>query len=98
MYAARKRQGVSQPELLELAEIGRKLKLALDLARRTQPDTVGCRAARSHAEEAASRLMKLITLDMRLAPTVEAAVVRMRRREPLPNTREERRAAARIRS
>jgi hypothetical protein len=97
MYGARKRQGVSEPELRELEEIGRKFKLALKLAQSTSPDTIGYRAARAHAEEAVSRLMALITVEMRLAPAVEAAVVRMRRRELPTGPGEERRRATKMR-
>jgi len=82
MYAAKKREGLFDvPQ--ELAEVGEKLKLALKLGR-GDPETLGHKAAWSHAEEATSRLMRLITLDTRLAPTVEAAVIRIRlaKREP----------------
>jgi hypothetical protein len=79
MYAARKREG-KLDQLKELAEVGAKLKMALDLAGRTQPDTVGHRAAWGHADEACSRLMRLITIETPLAPVAEAAAVRVRAR------------------
>jgi hypothetical protein len=97
MYAARRRDGGSRLELTELEEIGRKLKTALDLASKSPEDSIGYRAARSHAEDAASRLMALISLDMRLAPTVEAAVIRMRRREPFVGASERRKTATKMR-
>lgn len=99
MYAARKREGVPLPVLAELADIGKKLKLALDLARRTEPDTVGHRAAWTHAETATSALMAMISVSTPAAPIVEAAAVRIRRIGPRgPTEREEKRAAAKTRS
>jgi hypothetical protein len=99
MYAARKREGVMGPALEELAEVGKKLKVALDLARRTDPDTVGHRAAWTHAENATSALMKMITVSTPAAPIVEAAAVRIRRlgRQP-PSERDEKRLAAKSRN
>ena len=83
--------------LLELTAVGEKLKLALKLGR-SSPDSLGHKAAWTHAEEATARLMKLISLAIPLAPTVEAAVIRIRRVELEPNERDARRAAAKIRS
>ncbi len=75
MYAARKHAG-QLGALPELEEIGRKLALALKLGR-GNPDTLGHRAAWTHADDAASRLMRLLTLEARVAPTVEAAARRI---------------------
>ena len=90
MYAARKREGMLDP-LPELEEIGKKLALALKLGR-GETETIGHKAAWSHAEDATSRLMKLITIETRLAPTVEAAVIRIReaRTEPTVSKSEQR--------
>lgn len=98
LYAARKREGAPRPVLDELAAIGEKLKQALELARRTQPDTIGHRAAWAHAEEATARLMKLVTLALPLAPMVEAAVVRVRRMSTGPSPRDERKLMHKRRS
>jgi hypothetical protein len=49
---------------------------------RLNPDTIGHRAAIQHAEDACARLTRMITFETPLAPAVEAAVVRVRRREP----------------
>ena len=85
--------------LAELAAIGKKLKLALELARKTGPDTVGHRAAWSHAEAATSALVAMISVSTLAAPIVEAAAVRIRRFGPQPpSDRAGRRAAAKIRS
>ena len=97
MYAARKREGAMGPALEELAEVGKKLKLALDLARRTQPDTVGHRAAWSHAEAATSALMSMISESTRAAPILEAAAFRIRRIGAGPSERDERKAAEKAR-
>jgi hypothetical protein len=97
MYAARKREG-ELAALGELAEIGKKLALALKLGQ-GDPDTMGHRAAWGHAEEATSRLMKLITASTLAAPIVEAAATRLRRIGPhAPADRDAKRAAAKARN
>ena len=98
LYGAKKREGAPRPVLDELAAIGEKLKQALALAQKTQPDTLGHRAAWAHAEEATARLMKLVTLALPLAPMVEAAVIRVRRRSPGPSARDERKLMHKTRS
>lgn len=98
LYAAWKRDGgISKPDLDELEAIGKKLREALALARKTEPETVGHRAAWDKAADACTRLGRLISMTMPLAPTIEAAVVRIRRIHPRPNAREERAAAAKLR-
>ena len=97
MYAAKVRELAPEPVLDELQAIGEKLKHALKLGR-TSPESIGHKAAWAHAEDATARLMKLIHIEIPLAPTVEAAVVRIRRIERGPSEREERRAANKIRS
>lgn len=99
LYGAKQREGAPRPVLDELAAIGAKLKQALELGRKTPPDdTLGHRAAWAHAEEATARLMKLVTLALPLAPTVEAAVVRVRRQSPGPSARDERKLMHKTRS
>jgi hypothetical protein len=97
MYAAAKREGAGTPRLLELSEVGKRLKLALDLARRTPPESVGHRAAWSHAEAATGALMKMVSATTPAAPIVEAAVIRLRRLEPMESEREARKAAEKTR-
>jgi hypothetical protein len=77
LYAAEKRAGSSQAHLDELADIGRMLANALDLAGRTGPDTVGHRAAWTRAEHATARLTRLLTFEMSAGPLVRAAAERL---------------------
>jgi hypothetical protein len=99
LYAARKREFASRAELEELATIGKQLANALRLAKKSSPDTLAHRAAWLQAEDACSRLLRLISLSTPAAAVVEAAVVRVRRIGPRPpSEREERRAAAKARS
>lgn len=78
MYSAKKGEGAPAWVLDELKAIGEKLKLALELGRKA-PDTLGHRAAINHAEDACARLTRLITHETPLAPTLEAAAVRVRK-------------------
>jgi len=98
MFLAARKDIALAHQLDELTAIGKKLRLAFDLARKTDPDTLGHRAAWGHAEEATTRLMKLMTTTALLFPVVEASVVRFRRVPPKANEREEKRAVARKRS
>jgi hypothetical protein len=79
MYAAAKREGAPEERLSELVEIGKQLRGATDLARRTEPDTNGHRAAWMRAEEACKRLGALVTLQESAVPMVAAAASRLRR-------------------
>jgi len=97
MYAAGKRESATEPRLTELVEVGKKLALALRLASKTNPDTVGHRAAWDHAEDATSRLTRMISATTPAAPIIEAAAVRIRRIGPPPTKGDERRAATRRR-
>jgi hypothetical protein len=97
MYAAAKRSGATA-EVAELAEIGKKLRLALELAKKASPDTVGHRAAWDHAEVACSRLVRLISATTPAAPIVEAAAVRVRRVGSYVSAGELERVAARRRN
>ncbi|HET9959682.1 MAG TPA: hypothetical protein VFQ61_34555 [Polyangiaceae bacterium] len=77
LYAAWKESGVGPVELDELGEIGRELRAALKLARTTQPNTIGHRAAWSRAEQATARLGHLVSTLEPLRPTVLAATRRL---------------------
>jgi len=69
-------------ELEELKAIGSALSKAIELARKTEPNTVGHRAAWDKAEMATERLMRVVSATMTAGPLVEAAVVRVRRIHP----------------
>jgi len=97
MYAARKRDGAPEPELEELVAIDRKLKHALDLARRSGPNTLAHRAAWANAEEATSRLVRIVGVTTSAALLVEAAAVRVRQIRPRTRPSEEKREAQRRR-
>jgi hypothetical protein len=97
MYAAAKRQGATA-EVDELADIGKKLKLALELAKKAGPDSIGHRAAWDHAEVACSRLVRMLSATTPAAPIVEAAAVRVRRVGSYVSDGELKRVAARQRS
>jgi hypothetical protein len=97
LFAARKREHAPAGELEELKAIGSALSKAIELARKTEPNTVGHRAAWDKAEMATQRLMRVISVSMAVAPVVEAAVVRVRRIHARPRVADERRAAERTR-
>jgi hypothetical protein len=59
LYATRKADGAGSEELAKLAEAGKWLGDALDLSK-TQPDTVGHRAAWAKAERASAALLQLL--------------------------------------
>lgn len=61
--------------LKELEEVGKKLRFALELAG-SPPDSLGRRAAWSHAEEATERLGRVV-MGLRVEALVEAAVKRV---------------------
>jgi hypothetical protein len=96
MYAAAKRDG-DTARMLELSNIGKQLTTALELGK-TQPDTIGHRAAWEHAEEATGKLVRMISVSTPAAPIVQAAAMRVRQRGPLVSSRDEIRAVARKRS
>jgi hypothetical protein len=77
LYAAWRRSGAGPVELDELVEIGKELGAALDLARKTKPDTVGHRAAWSRAEAATRRHGHLVSALEPLRPTIAAASERV---------------------
>ncbi|MFZ5893037.1 MAG: hypothetical protein ACOY0T_18400 [Myxococcota bacterium] len=76
LYAAWKKERVGPIELEELAGIGKDLSDALRLARKTEPGTLGHRAAWSRAEEATRRLGHLVGKLEPLHLTLEAATAR----------------------
>ncbi|MFZ5894740.1 MAG: hypothetical protein ACOY0T_26995 [Myxococcota bacterium] len=76
LFAAWTRAKAGPIELEELAHIGRELRAALDLARKTEPGTLGHRAAWSRAEEATRLLGHLVGKLEPLHPVLEAAVQR----------------------
>jgi hypothetical protein len=71
MYFAWQERGVPAGRLDELVRVGRELRDALELAQRTEPDTVGHRAAWSRAERATAALCVMIASDEALLPVVE---------------------------
>jgi hypothetical protein len=98
LFAARQRELATQPELDELAAIGKKLALALKLSKSSK-GSLGAKAARKHAEEACTRLGRVISQSLPAALVVEAACVRVRRRQgPLQSERDDKREARKVRS
>jgi len=89
------RTAKKKPWLEELAAIGAKLRQALELAKKTEPNTVGHRAAWDHADVATERLTRIISISMAAAPIVEAAVFRVRRISPKPREADARKVAER---
>jgi hypothetical protein len=96
MFAAKRDERAPAWVLEELRAIGEKLKLALDLARKPA-DTLGHRAAFSHAEDACARLTRLIQHDTPFAPTLEAATIRVRRQAPILSASDQRKKGGRDR-
>lgn len=76
LYAAWRAERVGPIELEELAGIGKDLNDALRMARKTEPGTLGHRAAWSRAEEATRKLGHLVGKLEPLHPTLEAAAAR----------------------
>jgi hypothetical protein len=62
---------------VELAEIGKELRDAADLARKAPPDSLGGKAAVKRAEEATDGLCRLVAGDVLIL--VHAAARRVRR-------------------
>jgi hypothetical protein len=61
----------------ELAELGKALRDAAELARKAPPDSLGTKAAMKRAEEATDRLCRLVDGDLLLL--VHAAAGRVKR-------------------
>lgn len=62
-----------------LVNIGREIRQALDMARRSGPGTLGRRAAWDRAERATAALGELVADGSTVAPLVRAAATRLRR-------------------
>jgi hypothetical protein len=74
------RDGEGNPiRLQQLADIGRTFKLALELAGKCGPGTLGRRAAWDHAENATASLGGFVADDTPIAPAVRAAAARLTR-------------------
>lgn len=79
LYAAwREHRPATENELGELRGIGQDLRAALELARKSKPDTVGHRAAWGKAERAMRRLGELVSDHDRLRPSISALVRKVR--------------------
>jgi hypothetical protein len=79
LYAVwREHRPATENELGELRGIGQDLRAALELARKSKPDTVGHRAAWGKAERAMRRLGELVSDQDRLRPPIEALVRKVR--------------------
>ncbi len=79
LYFTWQEREVGPAKLGELVAIGRELRDALELAVRTEPDTIGHRAAWSRAERATAALCAMIADEEALRPVVVAAVKRVGR-------------------
>jgi hypothetical protein len=62
----------------QLEDIGKKLRLALELSAQTEPDTMGHRAAWSWAEQASQALGEFVGESMLMAPAIRAAAARLK--------------------
>lgn len=60
LYAAAKEARASRAELKRIAQVGKQLSDAIDLAVSTRPGTVGQRATWQHAEDATRRVGDLV--------------------------------------
>jgi hypothetical protein len=74
---ARKPDAMQPARLAKLAEIGKHLRLALDLSR-GEPDTVGHRAAWGWAEKATAELGEVVGQHLPLADVLRASVAKLR--------------------
>jgi hypothetical protein len=79
LYAVwREHRPATENELGELRGIGQDLRAALELAKKSKPDTVGHRAAWGKAERAMRRLGELVNEHDRLQPSITALVRKVR--------------------
>jgi len=79
LYAAwRVHRPATENQLGELRAIGQDLRKALELASRSEPDTVGHRAAWGKAERAMKKLIELVNEHDRLRPPIDAIVRKVR--------------------
>lgn len=79
LYRGERDGGGNPIRLQQLADIGSTLKLALELAGKCGPGTLGRRAAWDHAENATASLGAFVGDEMPVAPAVRAAAARLRR-------------------
>ena len=77
MYAAARADGAGERRLANLRDIGRELRVAIDLAIEASPGTLGHAAAWDRAEQATRRLTELIDCTTPLEPAVNAAAARL---------------------
>lgn len=77
MYAAAKLAEAGRNELLRIERVGRDLSAALELARRSEPGTIGYSAAWKRAEDAAMRAADLVDALTPAEPLVHAARARV---------------------
>src|SRR5262245_34052922 len=77
LFAAWSAERRGPVELHELVDIGRELSVALELATKAAPRTIGHRAALSRAEGCIVRLAALIGDDVPLRPVLDAATSRL---------------------
>ena len=78
LYRAELAAGGNPVRLQELVEIGKLLADALELSARTEPDTIGHRAAWSKAQRATAALGAFVADDMPLAPVLRATAAKLR--------------------
>jgi hypothetical protein len=84
MYADWSTSGAGPIELEELRGIGESLHIALSLAAKTKPNTMGHRTAWARAEEATRQLGTLVSRHASLLSTVRAASARVVGAPPPP--------------
>jgi hypothetical protein len=77
MYAAARAEGATPYRLEQLAQAGTELRRALDLASKSEPDTMGHRAAWVWAQRGYERLLQQITVTTQLQPVMAAAASRV---------------------
>jgi hypothetical protein len=78
-YRAERSAGAAPERLATLAEIGEHFRVALDLASRTEPGSLGMCAAWKRAQKATEALCALIGEGTLAAPLVRAAAERVRK-------------------
>lgn len=73
MFRAAREEGAGPARLQRIAEAGRRLNVAIELASETEPNTVGHRAAWLHAEAAIRLIGDEVSVTSTLEPIVAAA-------------------------
>jgi hypothetical protein len=77
LYAATEKEGGGKRRLEAIKRCGAELRMAIGLARRHRPDTLGYDAAWRRAEAATRQAMDLIESTTPIEPTMAAAVARV---------------------